>query len=301
MKNVKFGLIDFGLRGGTTNSLRILSDLVEYAQYADELGFSRIWLAEHYYSHKTHAWTSPEPLVGVLAAATERIRIGTAGILLSIHQPFHIAAKFKLLNNLFSDRIDLGLANGLVGEKIREYALDDPSCDIKGAFDKALDKLLFFLREEDEIFNSGEGIVLPPYKASIPELWSMGTSLNGLGRTLTREMNFSRSLFHKGADKSPNKEQLQEYNAAYRSAFGYAPKVNLAISGICNDGQNRENQYELAQEGSENCIIGCPSLFYDKIAAYQEDFGVDEFIFMDLSTSHNDRLKSLERIQTLFG
>lgn len=302
MKNVRLGLLDFGLRGGTTNSLKILSDLVEYAQYADQLGFARLWLAEHYYGHKTHAWTTPEPLIGVLASATKNIRIGTAGILLSIHQPFHIAARFKLLNSLFNNRIDLGVVNGRVSEKVKSYALEDSSKDIKAGFDKSLDELLFFLRNEDELFNGGDGIVLPPYKAAVPELWGMSGSLNGLDRTLRKEMNFSRSLFHKGADLEPHKELMQAFKERYQTSFGYAPKINLAISGVCLEGYKVGRNDQISEkENAENCHVGCPDRFYDIIANYQETFGVDEFIFTDLLTSHSDRMKSMEQIQKRFN
>ena len=118
---IKIGLLDFGIRDNKKNSgLQSLYDVVDYAVRADELGFNRFWMAEKYNFDYYAGWSNPEVLVPVIAGMTEQIRVGMAGILLPFHSPFRVSLNFKLLNNLFSNRIDLGLAKGLVHEKIGE-------------------------------------------------------------------------------------------------------------------------------------------------------------------------------------
>ena len=76
MNNINFSILDFGLRDSTMGALRIQLDLFKYAQHADALGFKRFWLAEHYYTNRRLAWTNPEPLITLIAAHTDRIKVG---------------------------------------------------------------------------------------------------------------------------------------------------------------------------------------------------------------------------------
>ena len=114
MKPIRVGLLDFGLRHGKLNSLSVVEDLIDYAGRADQLGFSRFWIAEHHVPQTRAAWSNPQALVPLLAGMTQRIHVGVAGILLSLHTPYHVASSFKLLAHLFPGRNDLGVSNGVV-------------------------------------------------------------------------------------------------------------------------------------------------------------------------------------------
>ena len=85
-----------------------LRNSVDLAQLADELGYHRYWVAEH---HGTPglASASPEALIGPIAAATPRIRVGSGGVMLPHYSPFKVAESFSLLAGLFPGRIDLAL------------------------------------------------------------------------------------------------------------------------------------------------------------------------------------------------
>src|SRR5262245_44367280 len=112
--NLRISLLDSCSIAPGSTAAHALCDMTEVAVRADQLGFHRFWLAEHHSSTIGHA--SPELLVPVVAGMTERIRVGTAGILLSFKSPLAIANDFRLLSTLFSGRIDLGLGRGLVPE-----------------------------------------------------------------------------------------------------------------------------------------------------------------------------------------
>jgi luciferase family oxidoreductase group 1 len=92
--------------GGT--SADALADTTQLAQHADRLGFRRFWVAEHH-NMATVASTTPGVLAAHLAAATERIRIGSGGVMLPNHAPFAIAEQFAMLEALHPGRIDLGI------------------------------------------------------------------------------------------------------------------------------------------------------------------------------------------------
>ena len=92
--------------GGT--STQALADTTRLAQAAERLGFVRFWVAEHH-NMPTVASTSPAVLIAHLAGATERIRVGSGGVMLPNHAPLAIAEQFAMLEALHPGRIDLGI------------------------------------------------------------------------------------------------------------------------------------------------------------------------------------------------
>ncbi len=92
--------------GGT--SADALADTTRLAQHADQLGFARFWVAEHH-NMTTVASTTPSVLIAHLAAETDRIRVGSGGVMLPNHSPLAIAEQFALLEALHHNRIDLGI------------------------------------------------------------------------------------------------------------------------------------------------------------------------------------------------
>ncbi|RQG88885.1 LLM class flavin-dependent oxidoreductase [Natrarchaeobius halalkaliphilus] len=90
------------------------ANTVESAQQAERLGYSRFWVAEHHGTADINAGTTPEVLLGHLAAETDSIRIGSGAVLLNHYSPFKVAEVFGALDALAPGRIDAGLgrANG---------------------------------------------------------------------------------------------------------------------------------------------------------------------------------------------
>src|SRR3954466_5292935 len=85
-----------------------LRNSIDLGRLADRLGFTRFWGAEH---HKMPniANSAPDIMIGQIAAATERLRVGSGGVMLPNHAPLQVAERYKVLEGLFPGRIDLGL------------------------------------------------------------------------------------------------------------------------------------------------------------------------------------------------
>ena len=301
MNEIKFGLLDFGYRDSSLGSIGIQIDTIEYAQYADELGFSRYWLSEHYFKKKRAAWTNPEPLIALIAASTRRIKVGSAGMLLGIHQPLHVAGYFKLLNNLFPERIDLGVANGAVSNSVAESAIG-PKDDqhLRKKFDQKLKELLRYLRDEESLFE--EGIILPPYKGISPEVWSLGVSYRGLERALAMKLNFVRSIFHRGATLAPEREKLIDFKKQFQRIYGIEPRISLAISGCCQaTTQEAKKMVSSIELNPDLHLILSIDELHNQILEYQQTFGINEFIFKDIARTSKSRLKTLELISDRFN
>jgi luciferase family oxidoreductase group 1 len=85
-----------------------LRNTLDLARTADAAGYHRYWLAEHHASPGL-AGAAPEALIGPVALATQRIKVGSGGIMLPHYSPFKVAETFALLAELAPGRIDLGL------------------------------------------------------------------------------------------------------------------------------------------------------------------------------------------------
>jgi len=98
--------------GGTATDA--YANTVDAARQAERLGYSRFWVAEHHGMADTLAGTTPEVLLGHLAAETDSIRLGSGAVLLNHYSPFKVAEQFGALDALAPGRIDAGLgrANG---------------------------------------------------------------------------------------------------------------------------------------------------------------------------------------------
>ncbi|MFW7415100.1 MsnO8 family LLM class oxidoreductase [Demequina sp. SO4-18] len=91
---------------------RAVTTTVERAVRADSLGLHRFWTAEHH-AVPGIASAAPTVLASTIAARTERIRVGTGGVMVPHHSPLVIAEQALLLEALYPGRIDLGLGGSL--------------------------------------------------------------------------------------------------------------------------------------------------------------------------------------------
>jgi alkanesulfonate monooxygenase SsuD/methylene tetrahydromethanopterin reductase-like flavin-dependent oxidoreductase (luciferase family) len=295
---MKVGLLEFG--SGPPEVSWMLDNVIEYASKADQLGFSRIWLGEHYFLN--HFWYNPEILVPIIAGMTENIKVGVAGILLAIHSPYRVALTFKMLSTLFPGRIDLGIANGSPSMTVVKLMLqksDEECLKYRESFGQKFSDLIKFLRKEDEIWE--EQIYLPPHGGGVPDIWSLGLSYNSLDKALPLGVNFSRSIFHTGSDLNYHKEKLIEFKESYFATHGIYPQVNVTFAGICHKTSQGAKRLlkKLGKEEEDNLqsiVIGCPNQFYDKLKLMEENFGVDEFIMLNLIYSKKDKINSIELI-----
>ncbi|MGF1430847.1 LLM class flavin-dependent oxidoreductase [Kitasatospora sp. LaBMicrA B282] len=87
-------------------------ETVAFAQWAEQLGYHRFWVAEHH-GVPGVAGSAPTVLAAAVAGATSRIRVGTGGVMLPNHQPLVVAEQFGVLAALFPERIDMGLGRSV--------------------------------------------------------------------------------------------------------------------------------------------------------------------------------------------
>src|SRR5262245_32329317 len=105
---VPLSILDLAIVGHDDTVAEALQASVALAQAAEERGYRRIWYAEHH-NMSSIASSATSVLIGHVAAHTERIRLGSGGIMLPNHSPLVIAEQFGTLATLHPGRIELGL------------------------------------------------------------------------------------------------------------------------------------------------------------------------------------------------
>ena len=105
---VRRSVLDLSVLNDGQSSGEALATTTALARRADELGYTRFWVAEHH-NMPSVACTSPAVLIAHLAAVTSTIRVGSGGVMLPNHAPLAIAEQFAMLEGLHPGRIDLGI------------------------------------------------------------------------------------------------------------------------------------------------------------------------------------------------
>ncbi|GBR06403.1 LLM class flavin-dependent oxidoreductase [Acetobacter oeni] len=105
---IPFSVLDLSLITRGSTPAEAFRNTLDFSRLAETLGFRRYWLAEHH-AMPGIASAATAVLIGQVAGATQRIRVGAGGIMLPNHSPLVVAEQFGTLETLFPGRIDLGL------------------------------------------------------------------------------------------------------------------------------------------------------------------------------------------------
>src|SRR6218665_488913 len=199
------------------NAASALRETLEAAQLADRLGYHRYWLVEH---HNTAgvAGAATSVLIGQIAAATSRIRVGAGGIMLPNHAPLMVAEQFGTLAAFHPRRIDLGLGRGINSDPRTMQALRRTPGDAD-AFPQRVQELLGYFR------GGGPVRAVPGEGAEVP-VWLLGSSFGGAALAATLGLPFAYAS-HFAPD------QLDVALSTYRARFtpsAQQPKPHVMLS-----------------------------------------------------------------------
>ncbi|MFP6747565.1 MAG: LLM class flavin-dependent oxidoreductase [Alphaproteobacteria bacterium] len=135
---MQFGWLTLSLSpSGDEDALRI-DQQIEQVCYAEELGFSDVWLTEHYFTGES-VYNDAVVFAAALAMRTERIRIGFAVVQLPFHHPVRLATQLALLDNLSKGRIDVGVGKGTIYNEYEFVGHGLRSGDSRERMDEAID------------------------------------------------------------------------------------------------------------------------------------------------------------------
>ncbi len=268
-------------KGGTGGDA--LREAIALAVACEKLGYERYWVAEHH-DLPSLAATSPEILIGQIAAATNRIRVGSGGVMLLHYSALKVAENFHMLESLFPGRIDLGLGRAPGGDQRTAAALAYPA-GMRDArhYPELVDDLLGFLSGDMAADHPFHGIHPGPTEATtLPEVWLLGSAVGSAELAAARGLAFSYAHFF-GASVDQGPEIVEHYRKHFRpSGHCPQPKVNIAVSVLCAPTQDEVDHHAISLKVSRlNMVRGIRSGILPPEEARKHEFTAEEMAFLE--------------------
>ncbi len=310
-----------------------LANTLDLARTCDALGYDRYWLAEHHASPAL-AGAAPEALIGPVALATTRIRVGSGGIMLPHYSPFKVAETFRLLAALAPGRIDLGLgrapgsdgrtAFALQRDRSRRMAVDD--------FAPNLAELLGYLGDglpADHPFAPLHA-TLPDGNGGAPDVWLLGSSMDSALWAAEAGLPYCFADFI----NSDGADMADQYRRRFKpSARLVKPHVMAAVWTIA--AADMEEARRLAAPASmmfahliagqlikvpsvetalawraerpgqgarrRRSVLGNPGEVRRQLDAVAQEYGADELMLVNILPDHAARRRSYELVAAEYG
>jgi luciferase family oxidoreductase group 1 len=312
-----------------------LRNSIDLARHAERLGYHRYWVAEHHNSDAL-AGSSPEILIGQIAAATVRMRIGSGGVMLSHYSALKVVENFRMLHALFPGRIDLGVGRAPGSDGITAVALQRthrlPGDD---EFPIQLAELMGFLGNRFEPQHPFSKIDPSPRAPGGPELWLLGSSGYSAAYAAHLGLPFCHAHFINPVDSEAATAQYRRDFQVHDDAP--APRVAVACSVICAEDDDeatrlasslrlwRARRAERGEPGPipsveealasplldgpaepgyrqpRRLITGGPKEVRTQIEELADAHGADEVVLVTIVHDHAARVRSYELIADAFG
>src|SRR6201981_1749909 len=233
----RLSVLDLSPVSAGSTAPQALRNTVDLARLTDELGYTRFWLAE---LHNTRLIASsvPELMIGHVANATKRIRVGSGGVMLPNHSPLHVAEAFRVLEALHPGRIDLGLGRAPGTDTVTALALRrSRQAVFSDEFPQQLDELLGFVSDDFVEEHPFRDVKAMPADVGTPETWLVGS--RDFSAQLAAKLGLGFAFAHH-IQPSPAITALRMYREYFRPSKYFAePKALAAVSVVCASASGR--------------------------------------------------------------
>jgi luciferase family oxidoreductase group 1 len=303
-----------------------LRSTVDLAKHTERLGYHRYWLAEHH-NMPGVASAATAVLIGQVAAATERMRVGSGGVMLPNHAPIVVAEQFGTLEAFYPGRIDLGIGRAPGSDQRTALALRGPGGLSAENFPQQLAELLDYF-ERDE----GRAVRATPAEGNKPPVWLLGSS--GFSAQLAGALGLPFSFAHHFSAQN-TLPAVQLYRNAFKpSEVLREPYVMLGVAVIAADTDERarwlagpsglsflslrrgrpialptpeeaaEYPYTdmdrlFVEDRFQSSIIGSPETVHKGLRSLLDDSGADELMITTMVHGHEDVLHSYDLVAQL--
>jgi luciferase family oxidoreductase group 1 len=330
---VPLSVLDLSPVAAGSSGAVALRNSLDLARLADQLGFTRYWVAEHH-NLPSIASSAPEIMIGQIAAATTRIRVGSGGVMLPNHAPLMVAERFKVLEALFPGRIDLGIGRAPGTDPVTSFALRRRQNETGGDdFLERFQELLLFERgfPEGHPFRAVHAM---PRDVTLPPIWLLGSS--GYSAEVAAVIGAGFSFAHHFSDHyaiAPMRFYRDHFKPSATLAEPYAI---LACAVVCADTEaeaerlastldlnwvrRARGEYlplespdvaqaypytpidrERIKARRARLFLGTPATVIERLAPLIEATGADEVMVTTMIYDHTARRHSYELLARAFG
>jgi luciferase family oxidoreductase group 1 len=315
-----------------SSGAQAIRNSVDLARFAETLGYHRYWVAEHH-GTPALACASPEALIGPIAMATSRIRVGSGGVMLPHYSPLKVAETFTMFAALAPGRIDLGLGRAAGTDPVTTFALQrDRRQASPDDFPAQLYELLAYLDNELPADHPFARLAMLPGLPERPHPWLLGSSPQSAIWAAELGLPYAFADFI-----NPNGvEIVADYRKRFEpSRHADAPHVIAAVWVVCADTDEQARRvaasakmmFTLFVRGQlipippiekalafleeqpkdddpfrmhRRAIVGSPATVRGEIEAVAAEYGADEVMIVTITWDHEDRKRSYELIANAF-
>lgn len=208
-----------------------IRESVALARHAEALGYARYWCAEHHAS-PGQAGSAPEILIAAIAAATNCIRVGSAGVMLPHYASLKVAEQFRVLESLAPGRIDLGLGRAPGSDSRTARALNPFADQAVEHFPAQIRDLLAWITDSPLVEgHPSRGIICQPVCTTVPEVWILGSSDYGAEVAAYFGLPFCFAAFI--TDGAGIERAMEVYRANYRASVRHpTPYAAICVWAI---------------------------------------------------------------------
>jgi luciferase family oxidoreductase group 1 len=333
---MKLSVLDQSPISEGSSAADALRNTIDLARHAENLGYTRYWVAEHH-GMEMLASSAPEVLLARIGAETRHIRIGSGAILLPHYSPFKVAESFRTLHALYPDRIDLGIGRAPGGTQAEARALrKGQNLNIDDFPDKLLE-LRSFLRGDFPPEHAYGKLRVSPEAPGAPELWLLGSSTWSASAAAKLGLPYAFAHF---IDPQFTRAALDLYHAEFEpSPTLTEPRALVALGVICADTNAEAERLaasprallrrfrtfpraggfvqppEIASDelstgldpivfetGEWNrYVVGSPEKVRSQLTTMAKELSVDEVMAVTIVYSHSARRRSYELLAEAFS
>jgi luciferase family oxidoreductase group 1 len=336
LQAMKLSIVDLSVvqPGGT--AAQALQNSLHMAELADELGYERIWFAEHH--AKSLVGRAPEVLIAAAAERTKRIRLGSGAVLLNHYSAYRVAETYCTLNELNPGRIDLGIGRATAGHVIDRLLQQDRTKPYNADSGSQLSELVAWLEGSFEPGSAPASVPIHTIE-SRPQLHLTGTSAWSATAAAKRGLRYVFASFF---NPLQTRENLELYRRHFQPSTGptgvASPEVRLGLHVVCADSEMEarrqiapvEVAYRYLAQGMlqftepspddavrqlgglpaaepyrkggfalPRYVVGTFDQVAEQLQAISEDLLVDEFVIQDMTTDWNARRHSYQLLAQL--
>ncbi|CAN5198970.1 LLM class flavin-dependent oxidoreductase [soil metagenome] len=311
-----------------------LGHTLELAREADRLGYERFWVAEHH-NMPGIASSAPAVLIAALAAETERIRVGSGGVMLPNHPPLVVAEQFGMLDALHPDRIDLGIGRAPGTDPMTATALRRSQGALSDDdFPQELGELVGFFEGRFPEGHPYGQIRAVPGAGNMPEIWLLGSS--GYSAQVAGMLGWPFAFAHHFMARN-TLPALKLYRESFRPSERLKrPHAMVAVAVIAAEDDDEARRLarparlsmarlrsgnpsqfptnaeaaetELSERDEEklrdlegSAIVGGPERVASRLRELAESTQADELMITVPMAEQRDRLRTLERVAGMAG
>ncbi|MFC0215916.1 LLM class flavin-dependent oxidoreductase [Paenibacillus chartarius] len=322
-RGIKLSILDQTPVLAEQTAKEAFANTIELAQLAERLGYYRFWVSEHHDSERV-AGSSPEVLISHLLAKTERLRIGSGGVMLQHYSPYKVAENFNVLASLAPGRVDLGVGRAPGGLPRSTRALQQGVTE-PATLEGKLIELQYYVANEVPADHPLAGIVAGPVAAQPADIYVLGTSVASAEIAAASGLPYVFALFI-NSDEQVAHDAFQAYAERFQPKGGRTPEPILALSVIAADTDEEaaelagdyklfkiklasgrtltvgtiEQAEEFGKQSNEEYSIdtqqaqivkGTKETVRSRLLELQEKFGVGEFIVVSTNVKNFEQRK----------